>query len=49
MTLNMVVSQDKMAEPSSWVTNPPVQTDMRASAFMPRNTRHNNEFLSGGW
>ncbi|KAF8768868.1 hypothetical protein HU200_007432 [Digitaria exilis] len=39
--------KDKMAEPSSWVTNPPVQTDMRASPFMPRNTRHNNGFLSG--
>jgi hypothetical protein len=47
MALNMVVSQDKMAEPSSWVTNPPVQTDMRASAFMPCNTRRNNGFLSG--
>ncbi|CAL4968124.1 unnamed protein product [Urochloa decumbens] len=39
--------KDKMAESSSWVTNPPVQTDMRASAFVPHSTRHNNGFLSG--
>ncbi|XP_062222691.1 uncharacterized protein LOC133921718 isoform X2 [Phragmites australis] len=39
--------KDKMAEPSSWATNPLVQTDMRASSFMSCNTRHNSRFLSG--
>ncbi|TVU02606.1 hypothetical protein EJB05_20683 [Eragrostis curvula] len=41
--------KDKMAEPSTWVANPPIQTDMRASSFMPCNTSQNNGLLSGGW
>ncbi|XP_035823672.1 uncharacterized isoform X5 [Zea mays] len=38
--------KDKMAQPSSWGTNPPVQAEMRSSSFMPRNAKHNG-FLSG--
>lgn len=37
--------KDKMAEPSSWGTNPPVQTEMRSSSSMPPNAKHNG-FLS---
>ncbi|AQK53750.1 Putative homeodomain-like transcription factor superfamily protein [Zea mays] len=37
--------KDKMAEPSSWGTNPPVQTEMRCSSSMPANAKHNG-FLS---
>jgi len=48
MDLIKVVSQDKMAEPSSWGTNPPVQTEMRSSSFIPQNAK-NNGFISGGW
>ncbi|KAK3158518.1 hypothetical protein QOZ80_2AG0138200 [Eleusine coracana subsp. coracana] len=35
-----------MAEPSLWVTNPRIHTDMRASSFVP-HTSHNNGLLSG--
>lgn len=38
--------KDKMAEPSSWGTNPPVQTEMRSSSFIPQNAKHNG-FISG--
>ncbi|XP_066332088.1 uncharacterized protein [Miscanthus floridulus] len=38
--------KDKMAEPSSWGTNPPVQTEMRSSSFIPQNAK-NNGFISG--
>lgn len=38
--------KDKMAESSSWGTNPPVQTEMRSSSFIPQNAK-NNGFISG--
>jgi hypothetical protein len=44
----MVISQDKLVEPTMWSANHPVQTDIRGSSFTPPNFQ-NNHFLSGGW
>lgn len=38
--------KDKMAEPSSWGPNAPVQTEMRSSSSIPQNAKHNG-FISG--
>jgi hypothetical protein len=44
----MVISQDKLVEPTMWSANHPVQADTRVSSITLPNFQKNH-FLSGGW